>query len=89
MVKTIVANKYTGTTGVNIMRGTPWGNPFVLGRDGSRDEVCDKYIAKYQDNALFKACIRDQLKGQTLVYCCKPLRCHGDWLRAVADGEIK
>jgi hypothetical protein len=30
-------------TVVYVGRGTPWGNPFVMGRDGDRDEVCDRF----------------------------------------------
>jgi len=28
-----------------IGRGSPWGNPFVIGRDGNRNEVVAKYAA--------------------------------------------
>ena len=28
---------------VRIDRQTKWGNPFIIGVDGTRDEVCDKY----------------------------------------------
>lgn len=30
---------------IRIDRTTPWGNPFIIGIDGNREEVCDKYIA--------------------------------------------
>lgn len=29
---------------VRIDRGTPWGNPYIGGIDGNRDEVCDKHL---------------------------------------------
>lgn len=28
---------------IYIGRGSPWGNPFKIGRDGDRDEVCDRF----------------------------------------------
>ena len=28
---------------IYIGRGSPWGNPFVIGEHGTRDEVCDKF----------------------------------------------
>ncbi len=43
-----VLNKHTHGIpegAVYIGRGSPWGNRFVIGRDGTRDEVCDKYEA--------------------------------------------
>ena len=42
-----VFNKYhkPPSTAVYIGRGSPWGNPFVIGKDGDRDTVCDKYAA--------------------------------------------
>ena len=31
---------------LRIDRRTPWGNPFVVGRDGTRDEVIARYRAE-------------------------------------------
>ena len=28
---------------IYIGRGSKWGNPFVIGKDGSREEVVEKY----------------------------------------------
>jgi Domain of unknown function (DUF4326) len=71
-----VHNRHHGTAppgAVYIGRGSPWGNPFVIGRDGTRDEVCDLYereVLPYLD-------LR-HLRGRDLVCFCKPARCHGD-----------
>lgn len=54
-------------------RGSPWGNPFVLGEDGDRDEVCDRF----EKEILPKLDIT-QLRGMNLVCYCAPLRCHCD-----------
>lgn len=70
-------------------RGTPFGNPFEHGRDGTRDEVCDKY-EEYFNKRLTDPEFRDKvlsLKGKVLeCWCrciphcynkkCKSLRCH-------------
>ncbi len=71
---------------VYIGRPSKWGNPFVLGRDGNRDEVI----------ALFEAWIKTQphllaalpeLRGKVLGCWCSPKPCHGDVLvRLVPHG---
>lgn len=70
---------------VKIDRGTRWGNPFVMGIDGDRDDVCNLYeqYAKWrlelQPNWL------DDLKGKDLACHCAPKRCHGDTLIRLAN----
>lgn len=66
---------------IYIGRPSKWGNPFKIGKDGTRDEVIDKYEQwiKTQPN-LMKAL--EELKGKTLGCWCAPtLRCHGEVLR--------
>jgi len=44
-----VHNKYHRTDGPNavyIGRGSPFGNPFLIGKHGGRDEVCDRHAAE-------------------------------------------
>lgn len=75
-VEARVHNKRAGTApkdAVYIGRGSPWGNPFVIGRHGDRDEVCDRFETEtlpYLD--------LEPLRGKDLVCWCKPARCHGD-----------
>lgn len=69
---------------VYIGRGSKWGNPFVIGRDGSRAEV----IAEYErwlrtQHHLLRAL--DEVEGRDLVCFCAPLACHGDLLRRLAN----
>lgn len=61
-------------------RGTLYGNPFVLGGDGNRDEVCDNYENHYLPHkpSILKE-IRS-LKGKVLVCHCYPQRCHAESL---------
>ncbi len=64
---------------IYIGRGSKWGNKFVIGKDGDREEVIMKYrewILKNNDllNSL------EELKGKRLGCFCKPKACHGDVL---------
>lgn len=61
-----------------IGRGSRWGNPFVIGRDGTRDEVIAKYEAWFETSGL--DAFLHEIKGRNLVCWCAPLRCHGDFL---------
>ncbi|WP_018949030.1 DUF4326 domain-containing protein [Thioalkalivibrio sp. ALMg11] len=71
---------------VYIGRGGPWGNPFVLGRDGDRETV----IAKYRSHLLARPELveraRAELAGKDLVCFCAPAACHGDVLLEIANG---
>jgi len=72
---------------VSVMRGTPFGNPFVIGRDGGRAEVIRRYRAwlwaRLQADPAFAAEVR-ALHGRDLCCCCAPLACHGDVLASAA-----
>lgn len=86
---TTVTNKYKGYTklacDVDIMRPGEWGNPFVIGRDGTRGQCIAKYRALVlQDERVMKL-IRSELKDKRLVCCCKPKACHGDVLAEIAN----
>lgn len=83
-----VHNKYHGTAGpdaVYIGRGSPFGNPFKIGVDGDRDEVCDKYESHLLSNPAMLDKVRLHLKGKDLVCFCAPKRCHGDFILKVAN----
>lgn len=72
---------------VLIMRPTRWGNPFVAGRDGTREQVIRKYAAwLVEELRAGRVTIEElaALHGKTLVCGCKPLACHGDVLAAAA-----
>lgn len=64
---------------VYIGRPSKWGNPFVLGKDGTREEVIQKYEQYLKKN---KRLLEDlpELKGKVLGCWCKPQACHGDIL---------
>lgn len=77
----IVVNKYKSNYDVYIGRGSKWGNPFILGQHGNRDEV----IAKYREHLWNQIQSGDvtkedliRLNGKHLGCFCKPKACHGD-----------
>lgn len=87
-----VHNRYTNTAGpdaVYIGRGSPYGNPFVVDRDGNRDEVCDKYAEYLLSHPELLRQVRRELRGRDLVCFCAPRRCHGDFLVHVANSDDK
>lgn len=65
---------------IYIGRPSIWGNPFVIGKDGTRDECISLYEnwIKTQPQLMEKLPI---LVNKTLGCWCKPnLPCHGDVL---------
>ncbi len=84
---------------VYIGRGSMFGNPFRIGRDGDRAEVIEKYNELFYDEL-----VRDfdekfdlerllELRGKTLGCYCRPkngfqgkLLCHGQIIAAYLDG---
>lgn len=65
---------------VTVDRGSRFGNPFVLGGDGSRDEVCDKYEKYYLPHKPSITSRVDELRGKVLCCHCYPERCHAESL---------
>jgi len=64
---------------IYIGRPSEWGNPFVVGKDGTRKVV----IKKYRKWLLGQPKLLSQLhrlKGKRLGCWCSPLPCHGDVL---------
>lgn len=69
---------------VYIGRPSNWGNPFVIGRDGSREEVIEKYRAWLASQPELLDAL-DELRGRDLVCWCAPQGCHGDVLIELAN----
>ena len=72
---------------VYIGRPGPWGNPFTIGKDGTREEVVEKYAEWVLTQSELLATIRTKLKGKTLGCWCAPKLCHGDILAEIANEE--
>lgn len=93
---TKVSNKDTGDSyDIYIGRGTLWGNPYQMGKEGTRDEVIAKFAYDFDKRFLklpekFDENI-EKLRGKTLGCHCKPAACHGDviasYLNSQDDGE--
>lgn len=69
---------------IRIDRSTKWGNPFRIGRDGTREEVIAKYEAWIQTQPALMAAL-PELRGKVLGCWCAPRACHGDVLSRLAN----
>lgn len=74
----VIVNLGSSDYDLNIMRPSKWGNPFIIGRDGNRKEVCAKFDA-YAEKHFSREEILS-LKGLRLGCCCFPKQCHGQTL---------
>lgn len=75
-----------GVDRVYIGRPSKWGNPFVIGEDGTRAQVIEKYREYLLTNANLMADL-PELSGKHLVCWCVPLACHGHILLDFANGK--
>jgi len=71
---------------IYIGRGSKWGNPFLIGKDGTRKEVIFKYRNYILNNKELMTCIHE-LKDKTLGCWCSPKPCHGDVLKEIAENK--
>ncbi len=72
---------------VYIGRPGPWGNPFEIGRDGTRKQVVGLYRIQLWADIRHGRVTREQLAelhGKTLGCWCSPQPCHGDVLAGAA-----
>lgn len=68
---------------IYVGRPTKFGNPYLIGRDGSRAEVIQKYTDIAID--LLAGNELEELRGKDLVCWCAPLPCHADILLKLAN----
>ena len=86
-MKTIVVNLNTDQYDIYIGRGSKWGNPFKIGKDGDRKAV----IAKYREWILTQEhLLKDlgELKNKKLGCFCWPKLCHGDILVELINSRL-
>ncbi len=74
---------------VNVGRPGPFGNPFVIGKDGTRAEVVEKHRAwiHQPEQAELRAMVRRDLQGRD-AWCpgCRgTLPCHRTVLEEIAE----
>ncbi len=66
------------------LKATKWANPFKIGRDGTREEVVQKYRVWIMTQPHLMAAL-SELRGLDLACWCAPLRCHADVLLESAN----
>jgi hypothetical protein len=67
-----------------------WGNPFRMNTESERDLVCYKYEEWVNTEILTCRLNIDELLTAKRLGCfCKPLRCHGDYLKTLIENRLK
>jgi hypothetical protein len=72
---------------VFIGRPSKWGNPFIVGKDGTRSQVIEKYRKWIKHQPKLMASLHE-LEGKVLGCWCKPKACHGDVLLSLLRERI-
>lgn len=79
----VAAARADGTL-VRVDRRTRWGNPYRIGRDGTRAEVIRRYATYVLTRSDLLADL-PHLRGRVLACWCAPAPCHAEVLRDLAD----
>lgn len=66
-------------------RPSVFGNPFIIGRDGTREQVIDKHYKWLMTQPKLIVRIKRELSNKTLGCFCAPLKCHCDILAIIAN----
>jgi hypothetical protein len=84
-----ILNKYRDdiTGAVNIMRGSPYGNPFPITKELPRDQAIAKYAEWLKTQPELVAKMKSELKGKDLYCCCTPCDCHGRIIKEIVEGD--
>jgi hypothetical protein len=74
---------------IRIDRRGPWGNPFIIGTHGDREQVIDLFEdfirTSSAPQAVWMRAHLGALKGKRLGCHCAPRACHGDVLALLAE----
>lgn len=71
---------------VRIDRKSQWGNPYVVGKDGTREQVIALHAAWILTQPQLLAAL-PELRGKDLACWCAPYECHGQTLIAMANAQ--
>lgn len=71
---------------VYIGRGSSYGNPFPMAREGDREAVIDEFRSWLKGQPELLRMIRAVLPGKSVGCFCSPRPCHGDVLSEIAQG---
>jgi hypothetical protein len=64
---------------IYVGRPSKWGNPFKIGKHGTREEVVAKYETWLQNKLAEDYAFLSELKGHDIACWCKPEElCHAD-----------
>jgi hypothetical protein len=74
---------------VDIGRPSKWSNPFIIGRDGTRIQVIQKFRKYLRTNPKLVEEAKRELANKALLCWCSPLECHGDVWLEIANPRIK
>lgn len=69
---------------VYIGRPSKWGNPFIVGKDCTREQAVEKFAEYVLSNDDLMSSLHE-LRGKNLVCFCAPKLCHGDILIILAN----
>ena len=74
---------------VRVDRSTIFGNMFVIGIDGSREEVIDKYEQWIwqPEQVSLRLLMVHALRGKDLLCWCAPKECHADIILGIANAK--
>lgn len=88
----IVVNKKKHDYEVGCTRGAKWGNPYVIGIDGSRKEVIEKFRIYFLNQLELGLITKKELfslNGMICACVCKPLPCHCDVIKEILENEMR
>jgi len=84
---TTVVNKKTDDYDIYIGRPGLLGNPYIIGKDGTREECIEKYRKLFYSSGTHKSYAKRCCKDKRLGCFCKPLPCHGDVIADFLNGK--
>lgn len=93
MPRTTVVNVRSGQLfDVYMGRRGPFGNPYVLGPDGDREEVIRKFRIHFYERLKIDPAWKklvEGLRGKRLACHCAPLNCHVDiYIEYLEDAPV-
>ena len=90
--KIIVVNKYNfqhhNKYVVNIMRPNILSNPFEINSQNNRNDVCNRFEIYFENVYKTNLIIQLKISDVYLLCCCKPKKCHGDFLKMFIERII-
>jgi hypothetical protein len=71
---------------VYVGRPTRWGNPFIVGKDGTPEQCIARYRNLYKNGMLSEPYFLAEIRGKNLAcFCGLEQPCHADVLLEIAN----